>query len=131
MAAFLQTDDSGAELSVSVLVQGKERGLVQLLVFEAAAGFPDQPSKAIRREAAPVRGGEVVFHFTGLKPGNYAISAFHDEDGDGKMRKNIFGVPKDLYGFSNDVRNPFSAPSFQSAAVQLPPDGLAISFSLK
>ncbi|NHE56374.1 DUF2141 domain-containing protein [Cyclobacterium plantarum] len=130
LAAFLKPEVPDSPLSITVYVTGQQKGLIQLLVFDSPEGFPDQPQKAIRREAVKIENGKAFFHFKDLKKGEYAISAFHDQDGDGKMRKNIFGIPKDPYGFSNDVRNPFSPPTFQSAAIQLPKDGLAISFTL-
>ena len=41
--------------------------------------------------------------FPGLAPGRYAIKAFHDVDGDGKMATNPFGMPTEPYAFSNDA----------------------------
>jgi uncharacterized protein (DUF2141 family) len=32
------------------------------------------------------------------------------------MRKNVIGIPTEVYGFSNDARNMLSAPSFDQAA---------------
>ncbi|MFP3472496.1 DUF2141 domain-containing protein, partial [Micrococcus sp. SIMBA_144] len=72
-----------------------------------------------------------VFKFKNLETGVYAVSAFHDVDGDGVMRKNLFGIPKDLYGFSNDARGTFSAPTFESASFQLSRGEHTISFTLK
>lgn len=131
LAVLVKSESPDPTLYITVYVMGQEKGLVQLLVFDSPDGFPDQPHKARRREAAEVVNGRAQFEFGGLKEGSYAVSAFYDADRDGKMKKNIFGVPKDPYGFSKDVRNAFSAPTFQSAAVRLPADGLAISFTLK
>lgn len=49
----------------------------------------------------------------------YAIAVFHDANNNGKLDTNMFGVPTEVYGFSNDARGTFSAPSFQSAAFEL------------
>jgi uncharacterized protein (DUF2141 family) len=35
------------------------------------------------------------------------------------MDKNMFGVPTEKYGFSNNARETFSAPSFESASVKV------------
>lgn len=131
LAALIKPKVPDSTLNITVYVLGHQEGFVQLLVFDSPEGFPDKPQKAIRRETEKIEDGKAVFQFNGLEEGSYAISAFHDQDGDGKMRKNIFGIPKDPYGFSNNVRSPFSPPTFQSAAIQFPPDGLAISFTLK
>ena len=38
-----------------------------------------------------------------VKPGNYAIAVFHDLNGNGKLDRNLIGLPSEPYGFSNDV----------------------------
>jgi uncharacterized protein (DUF2141 family) len=54
-----------------------------------------------------------------LKPGTYAIAVFHDRNKNGKLDKNIFGAPTESYGFSNNARSTFSAPSFSAASFEL------------
>ncbi|WP_162340392.1 DUF2141 domain-containing protein [Cyclobacterium salsum] len=118
-------------LQITVLIPGETDGLVQLLVFDSPSGFPDRPSKAIRSTSERIKSGRAVFRFEGLKEGFYALSAFHDTDEDGRMRKSLFGIPQDAYGFSNDARKPFSAPTFKDASFYLPKTGTTVEFSLK
>jgi uncharacterized protein (DUF2141 family) len=47
--------------------------------------------------------------------GTYGISAFHDEDNDGKLGTNLVGYPTEEYCASNNARNMFSAPSWKDA----------------
>ena len=42
---------------------------------------------------------------------------FLDENNNGRLDKNVLGVPLEKYAISNDVRERFSAPSFEKAAV--------------
>lgn len=49
----------------------------------------------------------------------YSIAVFHDANNNGKMDKNMFGVPTEIYGFSNNARATFSAPDFEDAAFEL------------
>jgi uncharacterized protein (DUF2141 family) len=42
--------------------------------------------------------------FTNLEPGTYAIIAFHDENDNGKLDENGWGVPTEGYAFSNADR---------------------------
>jgi uncharacterized protein (DUF2141 family) len=51
-----------------------------------------------------------------ISDGRYALAIFHDENGDGKMNKNMLGIPKEGYGVSNNVKNLMSAPTFKEAA---------------
>lgn len=48
-----------------------------------------------------------------LPKGDYAISLYHDENSDGKCNRNMLGIPKEGYGFSNNIKPKFSAPSYK------------------
>lgn len=49
-----------------------------------------------------------------IPEGNYAIAIFHDENNNGVLDKNVFGVPTEGYGFSNN----FSGwPTYQKALI--------------
>jgi uncharacterized protein (DUF2141 family) len=69
--------------------------------------------------------------FTDLKPGAYAVIVFHDENDNGKLDENLFGIPTEGYGFSNDAEGFLSAPSFKAAAVIVDANDLTISILLK
>lgn len=47
--------------------------------------------------------------------GEYAITLFVDFNGNNKIDKNFLGVPKEPYGFSNNVIGNMSAPTFDQA----------------
>ncbi len=47
-----------------------------------------------------------------LQEGNYAISIFQDINGNGELDTSFIGIPKEPYGFSNNVIGMFGAPSF-------------------
>lgn len=53
--------------------------------------------------------------FKEIPAGTYGISAFHDEDNDGKLDTNLVGYPTEEYCASNNARNMFSAPSWKDA----------------
>lgn len=131
VSIFMNSKGNSITLQITVHIPGETKGLVQLLVFDSPSGFPGQPSKAIRVKAERIKSGKAVFRFDGLKKGFYAISAFHDADEDGRMRKSHFGIPKDAYGFSNNVRKRFSPPTFKDASFYLPETGTTVEFSLK
>jgi uncharacterized protein (DUF2141 family) len=107
------------------------KGKVKCAIYNSPAGFPTDRSKITQSAAAPVTGDRGVCVFKGLPPGTYAVAAFQDEDGTGEMRKNILGIPQEVYGFSNDARNSFSAPSFDQAAFKYPGGTMDITIHAK
>ena len=62
-------------------------------------------------------GVEVVFE--NLPAGEYAISIMHDSNANGKIDTNFMGIPKEGYGFSNNVMGSFGPPSFEKAKFKL------------
>jgi uncharacterized protein (DUF2141 family) len=105
------------QLSLSTASK-KGSGLVYLTVFQSGKGFPDNASQAVRALKIPLQQG-VARTVLNLPRGRYAIAAFYDADGNGKLSKNLVGAPSEPYGFSNNVRALFSAPSFPEAAFDL------------
>jgi uncharacterized protein (DUF2141 family) len=62
-------------------------------------------------------GGPVEeFVFEGLPPGRYAVAAYHDVDGNGRLDTRMLGLPSEPYGFSNDVGR-LGPPDFEAALV--------------
>lgn len=56
-------------------------------------------------------GGKITFN--NLKPGNYAIRFYHDENMNRKLDTSLVGKPVEGYGFSNNVSSRFSMPPFE------------------
>ncbi|WP_394347742.1 DUF2141 domain-containing protein [Mangrovivirga cuniculi] len=56
-----------------------------------------------------------------LPPGEYAVATYHDIDKNGKMNKNIIGIPKEPYGFSNNFTLKISAPKFKDCKFEIKP----------
>lgn len=51
----------------------------------------------------------------GVKPGRYAAQAFYDQNGNGKVDRGLFGIPKEGVGFSNDAKIRFGPPKWEEA----------------
>ena len=85
--------------------------------------------KQLRGEVVPLSKGQ-QFTFKNLTHKVYAIAVFHDLNRNGVLDKNPFGIPTEPYGFSNNARNTFSAPSFGQASFALSKDR-TISITVK
>jgi uncharacterized protein (DUF2141 family) len=57
-----------------------------------------------------------------LPAGNYAVSAYQDLNGNGKLDKNLVGIPSEPYGFSNNARPKFRAPNWDETRFELRAD---------
>ena len=122
---------SDGELRVSVEGLQTSHGVVLIGLYDSAAsfdraikladkeGFLNDPTRvagaALRTNTA--LGGSVVF--SNLVPGRYALIVIHDENANGRLDKNFFGVPTEPYGFSNHAQGFLGPPSFDDAAIVL------------
>lgn len=104
---------------------GKE---VRLTVYDNPASFLEIP--ASRHHATVGSDGLAVVKVSGLKAGEYAIVAYLDENGDGKLNRNALGKPKEPFVFSNDVKPKLKKPSFDETKVSVGP-GEVVVLTLK
>ena len=105
-------------LEVTITNIQENKGDVYLGVYNSKTGFPDQ-DKTFKNTIVQAEEGSVTITLD-LPIGNYAISVYHDANRNGKLDKNMFGAPTEYYGFSNNARSLFSAPSFEACKVALP-----------
>ncbi len=125
LAIFIQnlistTNNSSILLTIDNIPHDK--GVIRVLLFNDEDGFPDQPEKAFQSASLEINNKRAVATFEDLPNGIFAISVFHDSENTGKLRTNVFGIPKDGYGFSNNVVGTFGPPSFRKAAIQVDND---------
>jgi uncharacterized protein (DUF2141 family) len=91
-------------------------GKVEIGLFKPCSGFPDKCKPTESRQVTATKG--VVQAVFEVDPGEYALAVYHDVNGNGKIDMRFF-IPKEPYGFSNNVRPRFSAPTFADCQVQI------------
>ena len=74
--------------------------------------------------------GEVRLVFENIPSGIYALSVYHDANTNGELDKNLIGIPKEGFGFSNDAMGSFGPPNFKDASFVWK-GGQTISLALK
>ncbi|HKU38936.1 MAG TPA: DUF2141 domain-containing protein, partial [Polyangiales bacterium] len=88
-------------------------------LFRNATGFPEAPQKAEQRKTVKIHGRRVELSFEDVPPGPFAVSLFHDEDANAKMKTGMFGIPSEGYGFTRDAKGSFGPPSFEDARLSI------------
>lgn len=119
VVAYPDQSSQSPVLEVSVHHAKSDQGFIRILVFSSEKGFPDQPVEAIESVSLPPKAKKCQIRIEGLPPGKYAVSAIHDEDGDGKLTTNLVGYPVEKFGFSNNPKVYLGPPAFDKAAVEL------------
>ena len=109
------------KLSIHISGISKIKGSLFIAVFRATDDFPvfGKQFKGIVKE---VEGKSQNYNFDDLPEGEYALAIYQDVNRNKILDKNILGIPTEIYGFSNNARSTFSAPSFQEAKFKLNKD---------
>lgn len=116
MATFQRT----ASLIINVSGVKERKGKLQVGLFNSAEGFPDD-AKPYRAEVLNITESNTLqVVFEDLPAGDYAVAVYHDKNSNGKLDKNLLGIPVEDYGFSNDSRGTrLSAPSFEDTKLRV------------
>jgi uncharacterized protein (DUF2141 family) len=127
LAAAVPAD--AGELRITLDGLRTERGTILIGVYDSKAtfdraielsdrdGFLNDPQRVA---GVALRGSNALKGGVGLpnlEPGRYAVIVLHDQDGNGRLDKNFWGVPTEAYGFSNDAQGFLGPPSFKDAAI--------------
>ena len=101
------------EVELGISGQRSARGLIRICLTRDPAHFPgcdDDP--AAQKRTVPA--GQTALRFDGLASGSYAVSLFHDENGNGRL-DTILGIPREGFGFSRNPAIRFGPPRFDAA----------------
>ena len=121
-SSFMTPVIQGANLySVKVQISGCRNSIGSILVslFDQPVGFPSNPQKAIKKVSIPILNESATIEWSNLPKGKYAIAVLHDEDENKKMTTTFLGLPKEGYGFSNNVTGLMGPPAFDKAAFKV------------
>ena len=117
-----QTDQNSKEHTLVLEIPNIETaGIIYIAVYDNAEDF-DSGDDSIEIMAyniiEPVF-KEIYQKKIILKEGDYAVKVLIDTNNNGDIDLNFFGLPKEQFGFSNNVLGLFGAPKFDKASFGL------------
>jgi uncharacterized protein (DUF2141 family) len=78
--------------------------------------WPSKKDRSVAHSKSDIQQGQAVCDFSGVTPGTLAVSVFHDENSNGKLDRNLLGMPKEGVGVSNNAAGHFGPPKFEDMA---------------
>jgi uncharacterized protein (DUF2141 family) len=123
------SQESRQTLVVSNL--NKVKGQLYIGWYTNAGDFRKAEKSVLKRivNIEGVESASVIFE--NVPSGTYAIAVFLDKNNNGKIDTNLFGIPKEKYGFSNNVYPLMRAASFQESAFSIKGKDETITIRLK
>ena len=116
----LAQEKKGIQIKVTIDNVTSDEGQV-LAGLHTADTFMKGPG--IQNTAKTIENGTVIFTFSDVAPGTYAIMALHDANENNRMDYQENGMPKESYGMSgNDMS--FGPPNFEMAKFEVKEEDL-------
>ncbi len=106
-----------------------EKGRVTIAVFNSSGTWLGE--HPVYSSTIKVDGQSVTWRLNDVPYGDYGIAVFHDENKNGKMDKNLLGMPLEPYGFSNNLRVTFRAPKWEKGKFAVRNPATEISIEVK
>ena len=127
---FAAGEASAARIAVTITGLKSNEGGVYVGLYATPSKFLNGTQvdvmKKVRASTAPIT---VVFD--DLRPGTYAIGAYHDENNNDHLDTNLIGLPTEGYALSNGVRAVMAKPTFQQAAFTVDDSGAAVTLQIR
>jgi uncharacterized protein (DUF2141 family) len=116
---FLASYIQAQETQVKVTGIRSPKGKIILNVFKDNASYDDEkPYKTFTFDKTGIADGTLVLKCE-LEPGVYGFTMVDDENGNGRIDKNLVRIPKEGFGFSNFFMEKMKKPAFDDFRVDM------------
>ncbi|TRX36868.1 DUF2141 domain-containing protein [Flavobacterium sp. ZT3R18] len=114
IAFFVCSLMSAQNVNLTVSVSGLKNntGVLKVGLYNSEGTFLKSIYKSIRSEIKE-NGAKVTFE--GIPKGEYAISVYQDENNNGKLDKNVMGIPSEDVACSNNAKGFMGPPKYKDA----------------
>jgi uncharacterized protein (DUF2141 family) len=111
----------GCTLRLHVDNLGNAKDVVGVLLFSSPDGWPEDTSSFFRHEAVSISDADqrATVWFNRFPPNDCGVVALHNENKIMKLDKNMFGWPKEGFGFANNPHVGLGAPGFRQTLLHV------------
>ena len=121
--------EDGVNLTVTVTNIPAPQGDLLIGLYNSAGSFAGSPlpqSPKVRLTSA----GRVTATISGVTPGTYAIAVIQDLNRNGKLDKNLIGMPTEPIAFSVVKKIPKGKPGFAACSFEVKDKQISLSIQL-
>ncbi len=103
-------------------------GKLSIGLHNSKQGYND--NKPFQVGSTEIKNQKVIYSFENIPFGEYAVKCYHDENSNNELDTNLFGIPSEAYGFSNNARGSFGPPDYVESKFNFDSDGQQIKIKL-
>ncbi|MEH2456641.1 DUF2141 domain-containing protein [Nostoc sp.] len=129
--SFSAKANFNGQLTIEIDGLKNKEGQVCASIFASSEGFPSDRDHVLQKQCTKITDTPLIISFQNLKAGIYAVAVFHDQNNDYTLNSNIFGIPKEGFGFSSNPEIRTRAPKFSEAAFLVAGPDTNIQIQLK
>ena len=96
-----------------------KKGKLMIGWYSNEASYDERKNPIFKKKADVDKQGRVSVVFDNIPSGKYAISVYLDENENDQIDTNFLGIPKEQYGFSNNVLPATRAANFSEAVFEI------------
>ena len=108
------TINNSGKFILTVIGFESNEGKAMIAIFNSEEDYSETGEK-FKSIALEIEDQKCEWIIDDLPYGEYAIKLFHDENGNGKMDRNMLGIPSEDYGFSNNASGSFGPADYEDA----------------
>ncbi|MDX1699043.1 MAG: DUF2141 domain-containing protein [Melioribacteraceae bacterium] len=107
-----------------VIVSGfdSDEGNAMIALYNSEENYSENGEK-FKRTMSKIKDSKVEWIIEDLPFGEYAIKLYHDENENGRMDRNMMGIPKEDYAFSNNATGSFGPADYDDAKFEFVESG--------
>ncbi len=110
------TTTQSAVLTVSTNGLDSDEGTLQIALYDNEGNWLN---KRFAGQSTQITKGTAMVTFENIPFGTYAISTYHDENGNNKMDIGMFGIPSEPYMSSRGEKGRFGPPKWAKAKFEI------------
>jgi uncharacterized protein (DUF2141 family) len=131
-ASLMAQTPGTSTLRVRITGARNAKGRIGIELCRDPKAFPCEGSNAADSQWVQIDARTLTAQavFERIPQGVYAVAVFHDENMNGKLDSNFFGIPKEGYGASNNPKKRIGPPKFEQAKFSLNQPECSIEISL-
>jgi len=97
----------------------KKEGSIKVAIFNSEDTFLVDDAAYLTNSTQVGSTNSVTITFSEVPYNTYSVAIYHDVNDNNQLDKNLFGVPKEPYGFSNNARSKWGPPKYEAAKFQV------------
>jgi len=111
------------DLTVRIDSLKSQKGQVTACIWQTADKFPNcDGGTPFARQTVAASARSITIVFKNVPPGPIAVSAVHDENGNGRVDTNFVGLPLEGVALSNNPKMGFGPPRFKASVTTPKPN---------